>query len=224
MRVAGLEITIPPGGVDLGDGKRAEGTTSQQSQPLPQPRREAIAVARGRSARGASRLRIFRRKPASRRASGRSRSCQWSVRLNEPWPFAARLTNPIPPGLLDVRGTFGPWTQASRRRRHSALNMPFTTRPWYVQGDPRHPPVQWHVRRDSQRIEVVGTTSVPDFALDAVGQPVPVTTEFTAVVDGTNGNTGCTREAVLGKSSVVANGGILEHEGQDGARSSSTSS
>lgn len=38
-------------------------------------------------------------------------------------------------------------------------------------------------------ITVDGTTDVPDFQLDRGGQPVHLTTQFHAIVDGTNGNT-----------------------------------
>ena len=68
-----------------------------------------------------------------------------------------------------------------------------------------------------ERIEVQGSADVPEFALDAAGQPVRLSTEFSAVVDGTNGNTWLRPvDATLGESPIVANGGIVERDGEDG--------
>ena len=39
------------------------------------------------------------------------------------------------------------------------------------------------------RIEVQGTTDTPKFQIDAGGQPVPLKTRFTAIVDGSDGDT-----------------------------------
>ncbi|CAN5871559.1 hypothetical protein BH18ACI5_BH18ACI5_27720 [soil metagenome] len=226
VRVEGLEINIPAGGVDLGDGKRGQETPSQQQQQQqqPQPRlpaestRTSPLLVDGLLAERAV-LRIFRRKPG--KAPRVWEIAQLSMERagsNEPWPFAARLTNPIPPGLLDVRGTFGPWNAEQPSETplgaeyafHNADLAMFKGIRGILESSGKFDGIL-------KRIEVVGTTSVPDFALDAVGQPVPVTTRFTAVVDGTNGNTWLQPvNAMLGKSSIVARGGILEHEGQEG--------
>ncbi|MEO5895303.1 MAG: hypothetical protein ABIS06_06350 [Vicinamibacterales bacterium] len=220
VRVQGLEINIPSGGVDFGDGKRTQEKTSQQPQPQPQAERtkQSPLLVDDLLAERAV-LRIFRRKPG--KAPRVWEIAQLSMERagsNEPWPFAARLTNPIPPGLLDVRGTFGPWNAEQPSETplgaeyafHNADLAMFKGIRGILESSGKFDGIL-------KRIEVVGTTSVPDFALDAVGQPVPVTTQFTAVVDGTNGNTWLQPvNAVLGKSSIVARGGILEHEGQEG--------
>ena len=51
------------------------------------------------------------------------------------------------------------------------------------------------------RIEVHGTADVPDFSLDTANHPVPLHTQFSAIVDGTTGDTYLQPvEAKLGES------------------------
>jgi hypothetical protein len=113
-----------------------------------------------------------------------------SVGLDRPMQFQAALTNPEPPGLIQSAGHFGPW--------HS--------------GDPGATPVDGHYtfananlgvfsgisgilsstgdyRGQLNRIEVSGITDTPDFRVSTGGYPVHLTTDFQAIVDGTNGDT-----------------------------------
>lgn len=223
VRVEGLEINIPPGGINSTD--RDAGNRSGPPQEDPQPRQEAGAEPSASPllvddllAERAV-LRILRREP-------RKETRVWEIAhlsmqrtgSNEPWPFQARLTNPIPPGQLDVRGTFGPWNAeqpsntplgAAYEFREADLAM-FKGIHGILQSTGRFEGVL-------KRIQVEGTTNVPEFALDNVGQPVPLTTRFAAVVDGTNGNVWLRPvHAQLGKSSLVAEGGIVEREGTRG--------
>jgi hypothetical protein len=113
-----------------------------------------------------------------------------SVGFDRAMPFVATLTNAIPKGEIATNGTFGPW----------------------VKGDPGQTPVTGRYHFDHadlntikgiagilqsvgefsghlEEIDVRGTTTTPDFSIDVGGTPVPLTTTFHAVVDGTNGNT-----------------------------------
>jgi hypothetical protein len=223
IRVEGLEINIPPGGID-GDDDDDEA----RSAPPPQPAPPAPSTATGRRdsplliddllAERAV-LRILRRDPQKEpRVWEIAQLSMQGTGSNEPWPFRARLTNPIPPGQLAVEGTFGPWNADQPSRTplgaayefHEADLAMFKGIHGVLQSTGRFNGIL-------KRIEVEGTTSVPAFALDKVGQPVPVTTRFAAVVDGTNGNVWLRPvTAQLGQSSLVAEGGIVEPEGQDG--------
>ena len=222
LRIEGLEINIPPGGVDLDDGPTAQGKAPRQPQKPQEPQRESPResplLVDGLLAERAV-LRILRRDPG--KAPRVWEIAQLSMQRagsNEPWPFRAQLTNPIPPGKLDVHGTFGPWSAAQPSETplgaayafHDANLDFFKGIRGVLQSAGKFEGIL-------KRIEVAGTTSVPDFALDAVQQPLPLTTQFAAIVDGTNGNTWLQPvNAVLGKSSIVARGGIVELEGQDG--------
>ena len=55
-----------------------------------------------------------------------------------------------------------------------------------------------------------GQTETPDFSIDISNQPVPLSTRFKAIVDGTNGDTWLDRvDAKLGESNIVASGAIV---------------
>src|ERR1700746_653168 len=59
------------------------------------------------------------------------------------------------------------------------------------------------------RLEVSGETTTPDFSLDNVGKPVALRTDFSATVDGTNGDTLLHPvHALLGGSVIVASGSV----------------
>ena len=135
-----------------------------------------------------------------------------------PWPFHARLTNPIPPGQLELRGTFGPWNASEPSA--TALGAAYEFRDadlGFFKGIQGTLQSTGEFKGILKRIEVQGTTAVPAFALDNVGQPVPLATRFSATVDGTNGNVWLHPvTADLAQSSFVASGGIVEPDGQDG--------
>jgi hypothetical protein len=61
-----------------------------------------------------------------------------------------------------------------------------------------------------ERIDVTGETETPDFSIDLARQPVPLTTRFRAVVDGTNGNTYLDQiDARLVDSHIHARGAVV---------------
>lgn len=222
VRIERLEVNVPPGGVDLDDAESGRsGSPPQQAQPEQQGAEGASesplvidTLVAGRAV-----LKVLRRDPGKTpRVWEIAHLSMQRAGSNEPWPFQAQLTNPVPPGQLDVRGTFGPWNAA--QPSETPLGAAFEFR----DADLGHfDGIRGVLQSTGQftgilkRIEVTGTTDVPEFALDDVGQPVPLTTRFAAIVDGTNGNTWLRPVgAQLGKSSLTARGGIVEHEGQDG--------
>jgi hypothetical protein len=69
------------------------------------------------------------------------------------------------------------------------------------------------------RIEVRGETHTPDFSVDVAAQPVPLTTRFHAVVDGTNGDTWLERvEARIVETVMVARGAVVRARNVKGRR------
>src|SRR5262245_6859356 len=141
-----------------------------------------------------------------------------SVGFNRSMPFIATLTNPIPAGEIATKGTFGPW----------------------VKRDPGNTPLSGHYSFDRadlatidgiggilksigefsgrlEEIDVRGHTSTPDFRLDVGGTPVPLETDFHAVVDGTNGNTYLKQvNAKLQDTPIDARGAVESHPGVHG--------
>jgi hypothetical protein len=113
-----------------------------------------------------------------------------NVGPNDPWRYRAELTNAVPKGAIFSEGHFGPWDTS----------------------DPGKSPVDGHYRFNHadlgtikgiggilsstgkfggqlDRIVIDGTTETPDFSLDTADRPVPLHTEFHAIVDGTSGDT-----------------------------------
>src|SRR5262249_22989033 len=68
-----------------------------------------------------------------------------------------------------------------------------------------------------QRLDVDGQTNTPDFSLDIANHPMPLQTQFHAIVDGTNGNTLLDPvRAKLGDSVIEARGGVYKPKGEGG--------
>ena len=58
-----------------------------------------------------------------------------------------------------------------------------------------------------------GTTYVPNFQLKMAGNPLPLSTTFEALVDGTNGNTVLQPvRATLGHTNFTTDGAVIKHE------------
>jgi hypothetical protein len=140
------------------------------------------------------------------------------VSMDRPASFAARLSNPVPRGEIESKGTFGPWRA----------------------GDPGATPVDGayvfshadlatfkgiggimtstgKFRGVLERLEADGETDTPGFYLTLGGHPAPLRTTFHAIVDGTNGNTWLQPvNAQLRNSAMVAEGGVVGEPGVQG--------
>jgi len=128
--------------------------------------------------------------------------------------FHAGITNPIPRGRVETSGTFGPWH--ADEPRLTPVRGDYTFRNADLNVIKGIGGVLSSVGRYSgilDRIEVEGQTETPDFSLDLAGQPVPLTTTYQAIVDGTNGDTWLERvNARLGKTTINAKGAIVRTE------------
>ena len=141
-----------------------------------------------------------------------------SVGFNRAMPFVATLTNPIPKGEIATRGTFGPWVKgepglAPVQGTYSFNNADMNT----IKGIGGILTSTGEFTGTLEKIDVNGKTSVPDFSIDVGGTPVPLKTEFHAVVDGTNGNTYLKQvKAMLGETPIEAAGAIESRPGVKG--------
>ena len=139
---------------------------------------------------------------------------------DRPAKFQAGITNPIPRGRVETNGTFGPW-QADEPRL-TQVNGQYTFKDANLDDIKGISGILSSVgsyQGTLDRIEVEGQTETPKFAIDLAGQPVPLTTKFKAIVDGTNGDTWLDRvEAKLGQSSILASGAIVRTEDVKGRR------
>ena len=112
------------------------------------------------------------------------------VGLDRSATFVATLTNDKPPGEIDTKGHFGPWStedpgqtplDATYDFQHADLGV-FKGIGGILSSTGKFGGLL-------EKIEVVGETHTPDFVVDSGGHPVSLDTTFSATVDGTNGNT-----------------------------------
>ena len=129
---------------------------------------------------------------------------------SSPMPFRATLINAKPPGDIETSGKFGPWqtdqpSQTPVNGSHTFANADlsaFTGITGILSSKGTYTGVL-------ERIEVQGQTDTPKFALTVSGNSFHLTTDFHAIVDGTDGNTYLEPvNARLGRSSIVARGSI----------------
>ena len=113
-----------------------------------------------------------------------------SVGPGRPMSFRASLTNPKPPGVIESTGSFGPWMTEEPRQtpvsgkytfRHADLSV-FAGIAGILSSDGEYDGVL-------ERIAVRGETDTPDFTVATAGVPVDLKTRYSAIVDGTNGDT-----------------------------------
>jgi len=129
--------------------------------------------------------------------------------------YTAVLTNPKPPGEIHSTGIFGPW----------AADEPGDTP---LKGDYLFENADLGIfngiagiLRSTGKFEGTlssitarGEASVPDFRLKRAGNPVPLTTHFEVLVDGTNGNTELKPvTATLGSSHFTTTGIVIKYHG-----------
>ncbi len=141
-----------------------------------------------------------------------------SAGVGQPMKFTAELTNPTPPGLIETTGKFGPWNMDEPSATPVSGNYDFQHADLSVfNGVSGILSSKGAYTGMLQNIVVDGTTDVPDFMLDRGGHEVHLTTEFHAVVDGTNGDTYLQPvKAHFLHSEVVTNGDVSGKPGQHG--------
>lgn len=109
--------------------------------------------------------------------------------FDDPASFHAQLTNPVPRGEIDCSGTFGPW-QADEPR-HTPVDAKFTfshADMGTIKGLQGTLSSSGKFSGPLDFLNVEGSTDTPDFALRISAHPVALHTDYTAIVDGTNGN------------------------------------
>jgi hypothetical protein len=110
--------------------------------------------------------------------------------FDSPASFQALLTNPKPRGVIHTAGQFGPW-QADDPSQ-TPVDGAYTfqdadmSRLKGLKGTMQS---EGQFRGPLDYLEVDGETEIADFALRTSARPMPLHTDFSAIVDGTNGNT-----------------------------------
>jgi len=135
-----------------------------------------------------------------------------NFRFDQPAEFHAILTNPKPRGEIDCVGKFGPWqaddpsrtpVDASFKFEHADLST--------LKGLTGFLSSTGKFKGPLDYLEVEGETDTPDFALRPAGHPVPLHTDYKAIVDGTNGNVILNNvTATFLKTTIVAQGEVID--------------
>jgi hypothetical protein len=139
-----------------------------------------------------------------------------SIGPNQPMHFEADLINPKPVGNIHSSGSFGPWQADSPRDtpvqgKYSFSHADLST----IKGIGGILSSTGKYAGTLDHITVDGSTDTPDFRIAISGRPVPLHTEFHAVVDGTSGDTYLQPvRAKLLKSPLVATGSIVRTKPQ----------
>ena len=133
-------------------------------------------------------------------------------------PFEATLTNAVPPGEIETRGSFGPWQRERPGRTPLDGSFTFDNADLGVfKGISGILSARGTFGGALAHIDVHGETDTPEFTVTAAGHPVHLKTRYHAIVDGTNGNT--TLEEVDGSflnTSLVARGAVVGQPGVKG--------
>jgi hypothetical protein len=130
-------------------------------------------------------------------------------------PYRARLTNPVPEGLVTATGTVGPWRSDNGVLTPLAGSYTFENANLATIngiGGTLSSAGQFQGRLTA--ILVNGSASVPDFSLDLGGKPAPLTATFETLVDGTDGTTYLKRvDATMAHTPMSVTGAITNLAG-----------
>jgi len=143
-----------------------------------------------------------------------------SIGPNQPWQFDADLTNPKPVGNIISSGSFGPWQADSPRDTPVRGTYSFTNADLgTIKGIGGILSSTGQYAGTLDDIVVDGTTDTPDFRIAVSGRPVPLHTDFHAVVDGTSGDIYLQPvKAKILNSWLVANGSVVRMNNPKGHR------
>lgn len=217
VSIEGLHVFIPP--------RSRDGAQSTDSEPSEAPERpgEATSVPRAwfidRLIASDTRLSLAVEEPGVPPREFRiHRLAMSSVGAERVMAFDAALSNPKPVGEIQTTGTFGPWQkdqpsltplEATYAFSHADLGT--------IKGLGGILDSEGAFRGVLERIVATGSTTTPDFRLSLGGHPVPLTTRFKAIIDGTNGNTELEHiDATLGRSRLVVSGAVIGKPDVDG--------
>ena len=142
----------------------------------------------------------------------------WDAGPNSPMQYRSTLTNPKPPGEIHSTGHFGPWDAEEPRRTPLDGDYVFKNADLsHFKGIAGILSSEGSFDGVLERIEVEGWTDTPDFSVSSAKRPVHLKTTFSAVVDGTSGDTYLEPvNAEFERSFIVASGKVAEEQGLDG--------
>jgi hypothetical protein len=141
-----------------------------------------------------------------------------SAGLGQPMHFQATLTNPTPVGQIQSSGRFGPWNTDDPSSTPVSGNYTFSRADLStLRGLGGTLSSHGSYEGVLSQIRVQGETDTPDFDLGISGNKLHLKTQFSAVVDGVNGDTLLRPvSAQLLGSTIVARGEVTQGAGRKG--------
>ncbi|HET6932388.1 MAG TPA: AsmA-like C-terminal region-containing protein [Candidatus Acidoferrum sp.] len=113
-----------------------------------------------------------------------------NVSFDRPAAFHATLTNSLPAGEIETTGEFGPWQADAPSKNFTVGKYKFRNADLgTLKGLRGILSSEGSFSGPLDYLKVEGTTDTPDFCLRTADHPMSLHTEFSAVVDGTNGDT-----------------------------------
>ncbi len=215
VRLQGLQVKIPPGDDDESDDKpKSDAESREQKRKL-----QRVIIERFEAPDTIITL-IPKRAGKPPKVFTVHHLVMNSLGINETIPYIATLTNPIPKGEIETSGTFGPWNVPHPARTPVAGTYNFANANLdTIEGLAGVLSSTGGFSGPLNRIQVQGTTDTPKFQVDAGGLPVPLKTRFTAIVDGSNGDTYLQQvDATFLNTSMTAKGAVIGLEGVRGRR------
>lgn len=215
VHLDGLQISIPPGGIK---DSRPWRTPSPASGAVKAESDTPSSMLIDRlEAHDASLALIPRKAGRSPRVFAVHALHIQRLGFGEPMAFTATLTNPLPKGLIETRGTFGPWQKRDPGQTNLIGAYTFDADLSTVKGIAGALESTGKFGGQLERIDVEGETRTPDFRVTTGTGPVPLATTFKAVVDGTDGDTYLNAVfATLQQTSLFAKGAIVDTPGVKG--------
>ena len=133
-------------------------------------------------------------------------------RFDQPAAFHALLTNPKPRGLIHCDGAFGPWDAEDPGGTPASGDYTFRDADLgTLKGISGILSSDGKFSGPLDYLNVEGSTDTPDFALRTTAHPMALHTDYTAIVDGTNGDT--VLQNVTAKflhTTIIAHGAVVD--------------
>ena len=132
-----------------------------------------------------------------------------------PLSYRMKVHNPEPPGEVTVEGKFGPWSKGNAAETPISGEYKFENADLSVyKGIAGKLSSTGKFGGDLGHIDIAGATDTPDFEVESGKHPVRLTTEFSAYVDATHGNTYLKHvTADFWKTHIEAEGSIAKAPG-----------
>lgn len=128
--------------------------------------------------------------------------------------YDMKVHNPEPPGEVTLTGNFGPWNENDSGETPISGHYLFNNADLSIyQGIAGILSSTGNFSGKLSHIDISGTTDTPDFEVKMGGHPVRLTTQFSAYVDATRGNTFLKQvDADFWKTHITAKGSIAKPE------------